>query len=718
MDEEEKEKVKEIVNDINRDVEKSDQDSAPDFQGYTKKYQEYKEEEKKSREPSRYEKLCYRASSILSIQADDSVREKLVPPLKLLRWEITPGMVLSASLLVGVGSLMLWGLIFALNSVIGVIPGIMMILSIFFCLGAAAYTYYYPIFAAKDKVITSSGEMILSILYMVIYMRSSPNLEGAVRFAALNLEGPISDDLKKVLWDVEIGNFNRIEKSLENYTEAWKDYNDDYLQSLQLLKAAVNEKDPGRRKDLMQKSMDSILEGTQEKMKHYSQGLQTPVMILNAMGAMLPVLAMILLPLISVFMGGLISATDLFVVFNVMLPIFLYVFMQRILSSRPPAVSSKPVENDTMPKKGVYPLNIGQRVLNVPSEFIGFIVFIIFASYGIFGYISTMGVGETLLTTYPLGRDVSATQLPSLFRNNAQAAPLPMLMRSISITFGLGAGIGVSKILGYKKRKEAQKDLEELESQFPNALFELGNSVSGGTPVELSLEEAAESLSDMRISNLFRKSAYNIKNMGMTFEKSVFDKKYGAINEYPSQMINTVMRAIIESSKKGNKMASVAMTTVSRYLEDIHETQEQLRDLLEETTTTMQLLAYLLAPAVSGVAVGMSQTIITAMANLGKAFSQVDTSSGTSQAGGIGGGAGFIDNLGSAISPEILQLVVGLYLIQLLHILGTFYTKIKHGKNPAYKNMFIGKVLISGMTLFSITVTLIALMFGGLISSV
>jgi Flp pilus assembly protein TadB len=712
LDEEEQEKIKNIVNDINRDVQKSDQEAQPSFQGYSRKYQEYKEEAEEDRKLNRYEKLCYKSASILSIKADESVRDDLVAPIKLLGWEITPGMVLSASLMVGISSFFLWGFTFILNSMLGILPGTIMLLSVSLCFGSAAYTYYKPVFDAKNKVINSSGEMILSILYMVLYMRSSPNLEGAIRFAALNLDGPISKDLKKVLWDVEVGNYNRIEQSLENYTEAWKDYNEDYLESMQLLKAAVNEKDPSRREDLLETSVQRILDGTQEKMKHYAQGLKTPVMILNAMGAMLPVMAMIILPLVSVFMGGAISATDLVITFNIFLPIFLYIFMQKVLSSRPPTVSSEPIKESSLPKRGYYPLEIGERTVNIPTKLIGFSVFFIIASYGIFGYLA-------FPHTFPLGDKFTENPglIPELYRNGVKAAPLPMLLRSISITFGLGIGIGISKILGNKKRKEAEKELSKIESQFPNALFELGNKISGGTPVELALDKAAESTSDLEISNLFRKSSYNIQKMGMTFEDSIFDEKNGAINAFPSQMIQTVMKAIIESSQKGNKMASVAMTTISEYLKNIHETQEKLRDLLQETTTTIELLAYMLAPVVSGVAVGMSQTIITAMTNLGAAFSGIQSDVGGSEGAGMGG-AGILKNIDSAISPEILQLVVGIYLVQLLHVLGTFYMKIQHGQNESYRNMFIGKVLITGMTLFTITVILVSVIFGGLISGI
>jgi len=145
---------------------------------------------------------------------------------------------------------------------------------------------------------------------------------------------------------------------------------------------------------------------------------------------------------------------------------------------------------------------------------------------------------------------------------------------------------------------------------------------------------------------------------------------------------------------------------------------------MQDTTTTIQMLAYMLAPIVSGVAVGMSQTIITGLFELSGAFDEgtgagPEGSEGAEAAGaeGVGGGT-MLENLDSAIPPELLQLVVGVYLIQLLYILGTFYMKITRGEDQTYKNMFIGKIMISGIFFYTITVVIVSLLFGGLMSGV
>lgn len=160
------------------------------------------------------------------------------------------------------------------------------------------------------------------------------------------------------------------------------------------------------------------------------------------------------------------------------------------------------------------------------------------------------------------------------------------------------------------------------------------------------------------------------------------------------------------------------MLTISRYLKDVHKTEETLNDLMDESTTTLLLLAYMLAPIISGVAVGMSQTIITAMFQLSNSVQAPSGAAGGGPAGGMSGAGlgGMLEGLDNAIPPELLQFVVGIYLLQLLFILGTFYMKIVHGENLTYKNVFIGKVMITGIIFYTITMMIVSTMFGGVIT--
>ena len=51
----------------------------------------------------------------------------------------------------------------------------------------------------------------------------------------------------------------------------------------------------------------------------------------------------------------------------------------------------------------------------------------------------------------------------------------------------------------------------------------------------------------------------------MSVEGAIFDEKEVAINSYPSDLISTSMRILIEASKKGLKIAAVSLMSISEY---------------------------------------------------------------------------------------------------------------------------------------------------------
>ena len=666
---------------------------------FSREYTEFKDKEKKE-ETSLYIKACKKVGGVFEIPPDQETKIKLKNAIRLLGWDIKPSQCVSVSI---IGTLIL-----LLASAGVLFSPIEMIFKLsFFVLPFAAmyYLMFYPHFKAKTKIIRSSEDLIFSVLYMIVYTHSSPNLEGAVKFAALNLSGPISEDLKKVLWDVDIGRYPSLQASLEHYTKRWEPYNRDYLQALQLIRAGINTVSDERRKELLQEASNTILQGTKEKMKHYSQELKMPVMLLNGMGIMLPILGMIALPISSIFMGSSIKPIYLVMVYNVMIPGTVYVIMKNVMSNRPPTTSVDPLGEGVLPAKGRYTIDLGEKSLEIPMILPAFLIFISMGFWGLSYYAS----------------------LPEL---NAEPSLLKT-SRSLLLVLSVAFSMGFYYYLGYKQRLNKQKKIEEMESEFSEALFELGHRLQEGTPVEVALEGSARSMDELEISNFFRRISRNIKNAGMTFRDAIFNNQYGAIFFFPSKLIKTVMRAVVEASRKGTEITSKTMITVSRYLQNLHITQEEINDVMEETTTTMKFVGYVLAPIVAGVAVSMAQIMSKALSILSKQFQDIPgmggesfgTGTGTAGSGFGGSGAtsgggmlGQIINLQSAIPPDILQLVVGFYIIEILFIIGLFYVRIQHGENEAREKVTIGRLLIIGTLIYALITVAISLSFGGLIT--
>ena len=91
----------------------------------------------------------------------------------------------------------------------------------------------------------------------------------------------------------------------------------------------------------------------------------------------------------------------------------------------------------------------------------------------------------------------------------------------------------------------------------------------------------------------------NITRLGMGVEEAIFNKKIGAIMSYPSSIIISSMKVLIESSRKGPKIAAEALLNVSRYIKQIHQVNERLRDLLAEVITSMKSQIKFMAPMIA-----------------------------------------------------------------------------------------------------------------------
>ena len=59
----------------------------------------------------------------------------------------------------------------------------------------------------------ASDQLLIAVLYIVIYMKRDSNLERAILFVANQIPAPLSIDFIKILWDVETGKYQTVEDS-------------------------------------------------------------------------------------------------------------------------------------------------------------------------------------------------------------------------------------------------------------------------------------------------------------------------------------------------------------------------------------------------------------------------------------------------------------------------------------------------------------------------
>ncbi|MFB6294279.1 MAG: hypothetical protein ABEI97_00820 [Candidatus Nanohaloarchaea archaeon] len=692
MDEERREEINDILNSYEQ---RFDEDLGGDTgreRVASRDYQAYKEAEREAQKTTWYEKLVNRIS-FFRYEFDDLEQEHR-NALRLIDYDLAPDQIVPAALVV------------AVVTAITVTPVLLADLSMLFKvfavsvpLGMFYYISKYPQLKARQKVVRSSENLILAILYMVIYMRSTPNLEGAIIFASRHLEGPVAKDLKLMLWRLDVREYTTVREALADYIDRWRPYNQGFVQALNLIKSATAEAKQQKRNEVLTEAIETLLEDTQDRMDEFAHQLKMPVMALYAIGILLPVLAIILFPMVAAFMGGGSMAIYLALLYNLIIPLTVYLLMKNLLISRPLSLSSRTGKlMETHP--GTVEVSVLDRDVRFNVAFLSIPLFLVMAAWPAPHYYQAFVAGGGM----PIAPDVVT------------------FFRELMMVLAVSVPVGVHLAAGYISVVRNQEKIQTMEDEFPEVLFELANALERGKPVELAVEDVAREEKRLDISDMFAALSHNMRERGMTFHDALFDSEYGAMRQYPSKLMQTVMEVLSESAEKGPGVAASAASSISEYLQRIKETQKRLEELIEDTLSSVQFLGYILAPVIAGVAVGLGGVISLAFDTI----QQVAGSAQPPNATGPGGGAGFggetgllsIFQIHDAIPPGVLQLVVGLYLIQISFIIGTMYVRLADGRNPAKRNVMIGKLLLVAIPLYTLVTLILIVVFGSMIKGV
>ncbi len=657
-------------------------------------YQAYQEAEEEARKTTWYEKLVNRIS-FFRYEFDD-LEEEHRDALRLIDYDLEPHQIVPAALVVAaVTAVMVTPVLLA------ELPTLFKIFAVSVPLGMFYYIAKYPQLKARQKVVRSSENLILAILYMVIYMRSTPNLEGALIFASRHLEGPVSKDLKLLLWRLDVREYTTVREALADYINRWRPYNQGFVQALNLIKSATAEAKKSKRNAVLAEAIDTLLEDTQDRMDEFAHQLKMPVMALYAIGILLPVLAIILFPMIAAFMGGGGMAVYLALLYNIIIPVTVYVLMKNLLISRPLSLSSQTGQlMETHP--GMVTVSVLDRDFRFNVAFISIPLFIVLAAWPLPHYYQAIIAGSGI----PIAPDTVT------------------FFRELLLVLAVSFPIGVHLVGGYRSVVRKQEQLQSMEDEFPEVLFELANALDRGKPVELAVEDVAREEKRLDISDMFAALSHNMRERGMTFHDALFDAEYGAMRQYPSKLMQTVMEVLSESTGKGPAVAASAASSISEYLQRIKETQKRLEELIEDTLSSVQFLGYILAPVIAGVAVGLGGVISLAFDTIqqvaGAAQPGNATGNATTPGGGFGGDTSLVGifEIHDAIPPGILQLVVGLYLIQISFIIGTMYVRLEEGRNPAKRNVMIGKLLLVAIPLYTLVTLILIVVFGSMIQGI
>lgn len=549
------------------------------------------------------------------------------------------------------------------------------------------HLFTYPIRLLKRQKTRASTELILAILYLVIYMRNVSNLENAVKFAAENLEGPLGRDFKKILWDTQSVKYSSVKEALDNYIQQWSERNKSFVDAIHLIEASIYQTDNKRRIEVLDGALNRILTGTTEVMEHYVNDLRMPVSALFMFGVTLPVMGLVLFPILGSFMGGAVTAPMLFIFYNMVIPFVVWYIGQTILEKRPIAFPQPDVSNHPdAPPKGHF--KFGK--MNIPAWFPAIIVFAgLMIPY--IGYFFTLRGGID-----------NPTEVDTYF--------------SLLVFFALGAGVAIYARLISKDRVKIRKKIYAIETHFADAIFQVGSRMAEGFPPESALIKTANSMRATPISGFIQKIIHNIYKLGHGLERAIFDPIAGALKYFPSKMIESAMRIFVSSSKASPEITSSSMINISLYLKRVHQIEEKIRDVLSEVLSSVKFQSGFIAPLIAGIVVGLTTMIILVLNAIQTQIGVIQESLQTGGAGGAMAGfwAGGLFEVSNTLPLDVFQIIVGVYLIEVVIITSILVASIQYGADTLKSLENIGKMLLPAVLIYGAVAFITTLGFSGI----
>ncbi len=211
---------------------------------------------------------------------------------------------------------------------------LMFSVTIFFPILIMNFLANYPKTYARYIKIHSLGDIPEVLSYLVMYLKLVPNLENSVKFAASESNTSLAYDLRKMLWDMQIRVYHGIDDALTSFATSWGKWSEYFKRALHLIRSSVQEKNEPSRIVTLNRALDVALEGTREMMNKYVNSLHQPAMVIYSIGIMIPLALVAMLPAAGL-VGMKITIFQVFFLYNIILPTFIFIYIRKILLKRP-----------------------------------------------------------------------------------------------------------------------------------------------------------------------------------------------------------------------------------------------------------------------------------------------------------------------------------------------------------------------------------------------
>lgn len=470
--------------------------------------------------------------------------EELTRALAFVDANASPGTVLQAGYGVGV----LLGL--AVIPLVLVLPPphrrLGAVLGIAAVLGAVHLVHRGPVALAALARSRALGAAPDLIGRAILRMRVDPAPEAAVAFAADTGTGPLAASLRRHVrrsaGDPGSG--------LDGFAREWRPWFPALARASHLL-AAAGSAGPARRDRALARSLESVLEGTSERLQAFVTDMGGPITALYAFGVLLP------LALVGVVPGaraaGLpVSLPAIVALYDVALPAVLLAAAGWLLVRRPVAFPAPPLDHS-------HPDVEGRWWFGPPA-----------------------GVGAAAVGAIVAHRLVGVWAIP------------------VAV---LGAGVGVGLAVHYRPVVAVREEIREIEAGLPDACYLLGRRIDDGDSVERALALTAEALPGAT-GEVLGDAARRCRVLGVGPAEALVGER-GALATVPSPRVRSTAQLLTLATAEGTP-AGQAIVAMAGHLEDLEAVEREARHSLARVTGTLRSTGAVFGPLVAGATIALA----------------------------------------------------------------------------------------------------------------
>lgn len=458
-------------------------------------------------------------------------------------------------------------------------------------LGTAHAVHRLPVFLASAKRTRALGAVTGLVGRAVLRMRLEPTPERAAQFAARTGDGRLADSLSEHARRAR----GTPQSGFDGFAREWRTWFPTLDRAVALLAASAVASSDERGRSL-DRTLDTVLDGTRDQLATFTAEIRGPATALYAFGVLLPLALVGVLPAARVA-GVPITLSAFVVLYDVVLPLALlgaccWLLVRRPVAFPPPRVGR---DHPDVPDRPWRPLGVGVVA-------------------AVTGY-----VGATSVVPWA----------------GALAAA--------------GFGVGAALVVHYRPVKAVRDHVRAVEDGLPDALYLVGRRVSEGMAVETALLRASEETTDATGELLA--DTVRVQRTLRVGVRAAFFGRYGVLSTLPSSRVRGTAGLLALAATQGTPAGS-AIVAMADQLDSLSAVEAEARRELATVTETLANTAAVFGPLVGGATVALADRMASAQTGGGTATAGASAGNALASGGDVLATA----TLGPAVGIYVLLL--------------------------------------------------------------